>query len=112
METSVSGSILRTILVVIAGIIGFCVLVAGVYLAALGGSWYYIFAGIVFLYTAYLLFKKKSAALVLFAIYLVLTVVWGLWEVGSDFFALAPRLDIIGVFALLLLIPTVGRAHV
>ncbi len=29
------------------------------------------------------------------------TVVWGLWEVGPDFFALAPRLDILGSFGLM-----------
>ena len=33
----------------------------------------------------------------------------GLWEVGSDFFALAPRLDILGLFGLALLIPAVTR---
>lgn len=53
--------------------------------------------------------KIKSTALIVYALLVLGTVVWGLWEVGSDFFALAPRLDILGLFGLLLLIPAVTR---
>ena len=53
--------------------------------------------------------KRKSTALIVYAVLVLGTVVWGLWEVGSDFFALAPRLDILGLFGLALLIPAVTR---
>jgi quinoprotein glucose dehydrogenase len=109
MNTSTSGSVLKTILAVVAAIFGLGLLIGGIYLAVLGGSWYYIIAGILFIATAVLLQKLKSSALIVYAVLVLGTVVWGLWEVGSDFFALAPRLDILGVFGLLLLIPAVTR---
>jgi quinoprotein glucose dehydrogenase len=107
MQTPSSG--LRTLTVVIAIVFGVVLLGGGVWLAVLGGSWYYIIAGILFIATAILLRKLNSSALYVYAALVLGTVVWGLWEVGSDFFALAPRLDILGVFGLWLLIPAVTR---
>ncbi len=109
MSTPSSGSVLKTIAAVIAAIFGLVLLIGGIYLAVLGGSWYYIIAGLFFLITAILLQKLKSSALIVYAVLVLGTVVWGLWEVGSDFFALAPRLDILGLFGLFLLIPAVTR---
>lgn len=109
MSTPSSGSGLKTILAVVAIIFGLVLLIGGIYLAVLGGSWYYIIAGLFFIATAVLLHKLKSSALLIYAALLLGTVVWGFWEVGSDFFALAPRLDILGLFGLLLLIPAVTR---
>ena len=98
-----SGSVLKTISAVIAAIFGLILLAGGIYLAVLGGSWYYIIAGLFFIATAVLLQKLKSSALFVYAALILGTVIWGLWEVGSDFFALAPRLDILGLFGILLL---------
>ena len=102
MNTPSSGSGLKTILAIVAIILGLVLLIGGIYLAVLGGSWYYIIAGLFFIATAILLQKLKSSALIVYAILVLGTVVWGLWEVGSDFFALAPRLDILDLFGLLL----------
>ena len=52
MNTSSSGSVLKTILAAIAAIFGLVLLFGGIYLATLGGSWYYIIAGLFFLATA------------------------------------------------------------
>ena len=84
MNTSSSGSVLKTIMAVIAVIFGLVLLIGGIYLAVLGGSWYYIIAGIFFIATAVLLHKQKSTALIVYAVLILGTVVWGLWEVGSD----------------------------
>jgi quinoprotein glucose dehydrogenase len=107
MQTPSSG--FRTFTIAIAIVFGLVLFIGGVWLAALGGSWYYIIAGILFIATAILLRKLSSSALYVYAALVLGTVVWGLWEVGSDFFALAPRLDILGVFGLWLLIPAVTR---
>lgn len=37
------------------------------------------------------------------------TIIWSVWEVGTDFWALAPRLDILGILGLWLLVPAVTR---
>ena len=109
MGTPSSGSGFKTFTAGIAALFGLILLIGGIYLAVLGGSWYYIIAGLLFIATAVLLQKLKSSALIVYAALVLGTVVWGLWEVGSDFFALAPRLDILGVFGLWLLIPAVTR---
>ncbi len=112
MRTPSSGSGLKTITVIVAVIFGLVLLIGGIWLAVLGGSWYYIIAGLFFIATAVLLQKLQSSALIVYAVFVLGTVIWGLWEVGSDFFALAPRLDILGLFGLWLLIPAVTRGFV
>ena len=59
MNTSSSGSVLKTILAVIAAVFGIGLLIGGIYLAVLGGSWYYIIAGILFIATAVLCINEK-----------------------------------------------------
>jgi quinoprotein glucose dehydrogenase len=44
-------------------LIGLALGAGGIWLAALGGSWYYIVAAIGFLLTAVLLFRRNAAAL-------------------------------------------------
>ncbi len=109
MNTSTSGSVLKTILAVIAAIFGLGLLIGGFilqYWVGLGTTSLQVFSSS---QLPVLLQKLKSSALIVYAVLVLGTVVWGLWEVGSDFFALAPRLDILGVFGLLLLIPAVTR---
>lgn len=55
MSTPSSGSGLKTFTAVIAVIFGLVLLIGGIYLAVLGGSWYYIIAGLLFIATAVLL---------------------------------------------------------
>ncbi|MFC4170608.1 glucose/quinate/shikimate family membrane-bound PQQ-dependent dehydrogenase [Microvirga sp. GCM10011540] len=82
----------------------------GIWLIALGGSWYYLIAGIGFLLTAFLLFRHSPAALWVFAAVVVGTLVWALWEAGLDWWPLAARGGVIFVLGLLLLTPWVTRA--
>lgn len=93
----------------IFAIIGFVLLFGGIYLISLGGSWYYLVAGLWILATAVLLKKRAALALWLFAALLVVTAVWSLWEVGSDFWALAPRLDILTFMGIWLWLPRITR---
>ena len=65
MSTPSSDSALKTVLAVIAIIFGLLLLIGGIYLAVLGGSWYYIIAGLFFIATAVLLHKLKSSALLI-----------------------------------------------
>ena len=51
----------------IIALLGIAILVAGSYLAALGGSWYYVAAGVGFLLTGVLLFARRPAALWVYA---------------------------------------------
>ncbi len=91
------------------GLIGLVLLLGGGYLASLGGSWYYIFAGLAMLAIAILLKKRPTLALWLYAALLVVTIVWSLWEVSTDFWALAPRLDILTLLGIWLWLPKITR---
>lgn len=98
------------VMAIILGLLGLWVGGFGAYLAALGGSLYYLLAGLTLLATAVLLYRRKSAALAVYAALLVLTILWALWEVGLDFWQLAPRGDLLVPLALVLLLPWLTRS--
>src|SRR4051794_38240975 len=66
----------------------------GAWLAALGGSLYYLVAGIALLATAWLLARRRAEALWVYAALLLGTMIWAVSEVGLDFWSLAPRGDV------------------
>ncbi|PVX61197.1 glucose/quinate/shikimate family membrane-bound PQQ-dependent dehydrogenase [Paraburkholderia unamae] len=79
-------------------------LVGGAWLVSLGGSPYYVVTGVVLLIFAWLLWRASPKAFVLYALVLIGTAVWGLWESGSDFWALVPRSGVLVVFGVWLLL--------
>lgn len=97
----------RTLAIVI-GLAGACFLLGGAWLVGLGGSAYYLVAGIVLLADAWLLWRGLGFARLLFALFLAATLVWALWESGLDWWPLAARLDVPFVLGLLLLLPGMG----
>lgn len=66
--------------------------IGGGKLAALGGSWYFLIAGIVIVLSAIQFFRRKSTAVALFLAAFVGTLIWALAEVGLDFWPLVSRL--------------------
>src|SRR5437868_12577178 len=97
------------ILGAIIGLIGLWSFGFGAWLAALGGSIYYVLAGIALIAAAVLLFRRRSEALVIYAGLLVVTILWALWEVGLDFWQLAPRGDLLVPIGILLILPWITR---
>lgn len=104
-----SKSVLRSIIMTLTFAMGIYLLISGTWLAVIGGSFYYILAGIAFLIFAVLLQKRSVNAIWLYTALLLLTIVWSLWESGTDFWALAPRLDILFILGLVLLIPSITQ---
>lgn len=86
-------------------LIGLFLLVGGIYLAQLGGSWYYQIFGGGMILVGILTIKSHRAALGLFAMMLLLSGVWALWEVGLNWWQLVPRLWVWFVIGLILLLP-------
>ncbi|MDG4874744.1 glucose/quinate/shikimate family membrane-bound PQQ-dependent dehydrogenase [Mesorhizobium sp. WSM4935] len=81
----------------------------GIWLIALGGSWYYLIAGLVFLVTAWLLFRRRSTSLWVYALFVLATLCWAVWEIGFDWWQLGPRGGVIVLVALWLLTPWARR---
>ncbi|NNH01337.1 glucose/quinate/shikimate family membrane-bound PQQ-dependent dehydrogenase [Acinetobacter sp. ANC 5414] len=109
MNNPSTGTGIRTFSVIILAIFALILLIGGIWLAVLGGSIYYIVAGLLLLVTAVLLKKSDSKAFWVYAALMLGTIIWGVWEAGTDFWALAPRFDILGLLGLWLLIPAVSR---
>ena len=60
-------------------------LIGGVWLMSLGGSWYYLIAGVLLAVVSVLYAQNRSSSLWLYGGLVLATLLWGLWEVGSDF---------------------------
>ncbi|RJL21533.1 membrane-bound PQQ-dependent dehydrogenase, glucose/quinate/shikimate family [Paracoccus siganidrum] len=86
------GVALTMLLGVVLVIFGAPILGGGVWLIVLGGSWYYLFAGLGLLVTAWLLFRRSIAALWVYLLTFAGTLAWALWEAGLDGWAQVPRL--------------------
>lgn len=82
--------ILRVLGVVVA-LLGLGLVWGGVKLLSLGGSWFYLAAGIAMLAIGYSAFRKRGATLWVALGLFVASVIWGVWEVGFDFWQLVPR---------------------
>jgi quinoprotein glucose dehydrogenase len=94
---------------ILLALIGLFIGAGGLWLAVLGGSWYYLIAGLAFLATAWLLYRRKSSALWLYAAIVLATLIWAVWEAGFDWWSLAPRGGIVVLLALWLLVPWVRK---
>lgn len=71
---------------------GLPILAGGIWLITLGGSWYYLPAGLGLLVTAYFLIRRDKAAFWVYLVTFSATVVWALWEAGLNGWAQVPRL--------------------
>ncbi|MEA2119019.1 membrane-bound PQQ-dependent dehydrogenase, glucose/quinate/shikimate family [Halovibrio sp. HP20-50] len=94
---------------VIAGLLlfvaGLALAVGGGKLLSLGGSAYYLIAGLSIIACGILLAMRRGAALWLYALTLFATLAWALWEVGLDWWQLVPRVAILSLIGILLLLP-------
>ncbi|WP_198598291.1 hypothetical protein [Mangrovicella endophytica] len=90
---------------------GIPIFLGGIWLALLGGSWYYVFAGLGLLLTAIYLFRFSMTAVSIYAITFVGTLIWAFWEAGFDWWAQVPRLvaPTVVLVLVLLTIPVLRR---
>jgi len=88
---------------------GIYLVAMGIWLIAIGGSPYYVIAGLFMLAVAYLVWRRSTSALYLYALLLFGTLIWAVIEAGFDFWALAPRLDVLVIAGVWLLLPFTYR---
>ena len=92
-----------------AGLCGIALVGLGGWLAALGGSPFYLGLGIAFLLLTFLIARKRLVALHVYALVLLVALGWGVWEVGFDWWQLVPRGWLLVVFGIWLWLPPVRR---
>jgi quinoprotein glucose dehydrogenase len=102
---------LITLLSIVLVLLGLVLGGLGAWLASLGGSWYYVLAGVGLLVSGVLLWGNRRAGALWFGLVFVGTLLWTWWESGSDYWRWVPRLGlIVGIgFVLSLLLPTLDR---
>jgi len=98
-----------TLTALVVLVLGGIMAAGGLYLAALGGSWYYLIAGVGLLVVAGLLLTRRRAALWVYAVLLLATLAWTIYEVRFDWWQLAPRIDLWCLLGLWLILPFVNR---
>jgi quinoprotein glucose dehydrogenase len=100
---------LTTSIAIILGLMALGLLGGGAWLLALGGSPFYLAAGVALAAVAVLLHRASAMAWWVYAALLLTTLVWSLWEVGLDWWGLAARGDVFFVVGVVLLTPWVAR---
>lgn len=79
-------------------------LVGGVELLRRGGSAYYVICGGMLAASAVLLWRRDRTGLWLFAALFLGTLMWAVWEVGFNAWALVPRISFLAIAAIALLV--------
>lgn len=95
-------ALLLGLLLIVAGL---ALAIGGGKLLSLGGSAYYLIAGIGIAASGMLLAMRRGAALWLYALILIATLLWALWEVGLDWWQLVPRVAILALIGIIMLLP-------
>jgi quinoprotein glucose dehydrogenase len=100
----------RIIMSLILLLLGIVLAVGGARLVVLGGSLYYVIAGIALALSGWLLLKRHASGLICYALLLLGTLGWSLWEVGLDWWALSARVSLLMFIGVLLLLPPTVRS--
>ncbi len=90
-------------LAVVLGLVGLVLAIGGGWLAVLGGSAYYLIAGLALVASGVLLFRQMALGAWLYLATVAATLAWALWEVGLNGWALVPRV----VAPLVLAVPVI-----
>lgn len=99
---------LLAITAIVLALMGLLLFAGGTWLVLIHGSFYYFIAGLALILVAWLLSIRRSAALWVYAALLLGTLVWAIWEVGLDFWSLAPRGDVLVPLGIWLLLPFIS----
>lgn len=107
---SVGGWFLLVFAIILV-ILGLILAAGGIWLVTLGGSWYYLIAGLGLIISGGLMARDSLTGVWVYFLVLFGTLIWALWEVGFSPWELLPRVFgyiVLGVIVLALL-PTLKR---
>jgi quinoprotein glucose dehydrogenase len=116
MASLPQGAMRRPVLPLIVGIvvalIGVVLTGGGAWLAALGGSLYYLITGLAMIASGVLLARRRLLGGWIYLLVFAATVIWAFVEVGTDGWALVPRViaPLVLLIAVLLVMPTLTTA--
>ena len=91
-------------------LIGTAIALGGVRLLTLGGSPYYLVGGLATAVAGWFTWRARATGGAIYAGFLLVTLLWSLWEVGFNGWQLMPRMIGPAVFGLAFLLPGIHRA--
>jgi quinoprotein glucose dehydrogenase len=109
--TNLARLIVRIVLSTLMAVLGLFFFAGGSWLVLVGGSFYYLVAGLAFLLISALTYRASALAYWAFAVLILTTLGWGLFEVGLDWWQLMPRGNLVVVIGIILLLPWVARSY-
>jgi quinoprotein glucose dehydrogenase len=100
-------------LALVMALIGIVLTAGGAWLAVLGGSLYYLIAGVALLASAWFLFKGRLLGVWIYLALFALSAIWGFAESRGNGWAMVPWLvaPLVLLIAVLLVMPTLTRAR-
>ncbi|MDJ0644006.1 MAG: PQQ-binding-like beta-propeller repeat protein [Erythrobacter sp.] len=98
-------AIFHWVFVTVLALVGLLLTVPGGFLLYLGGSPYYLAAGLATLATCWFAIRRSTVAIWIYSAILGITLLWSIFESGFDLFALLPRLAAWLVLGLYFLTP-------
>ena len=106
MPEAARGSRNRSLILILLGgllaLVGAVLAVGGAWLAILGGSFYYLLAGLGLIASGILIIRRRIIGAWLYLAIFALTLLWALWEAGLSVWPLVPR--VFGPFVLAILV--------
>ncbi|GAA0335923.1 membrane-bound PQQ-dependent dehydrogenase, glucose/quinate/shikimate family [Sphingomonas oligophenolica] len=96
----------------VVGLIGLVLAVGGAWLAALGGSIYYVLTGAAMLASGVLLIRQRLLGAWIYLAVVALTILWAFFEAGTNAWALVPRIvaPIVLLIVVIAVMPTLSTA--
>ena len=79
-------------------LVGLALAIGGGWLITLGGSWYYLLAGLGMLASGVQLIRARSSGFWWYALVFAGTLLWTIWESGSDYWRWVPRMGLVTAF--------------
>ncbi|GAB3684867.1 membrane-bound PQQ-dependent dehydrogenase, glucose/quinate/shikimate family [Salinisphaera aquimarina] len=86
----------------LVALMGLLMTIGGGWLAGVGGSWYYVIAGIAMLISGILFAGGRRSGAWLYALVFIGTFIWTAWESGLDYWRWVPRFDMVLVLGILM----------
>ena len=94
---------------IVIGIFGLPMIWTGAELALMGGTPYYLLAGMLMTFSAVDLWRKQRRGFFVFSSLLLLTLAWAVYEAGFEFWLVGSRIWLVGLIALWLSTPAIRR---
>ncbi|WP_110649620.1 membrane-bound PQQ-dependent dehydrogenase, glucose/quinate/shikimate family [Salinicola peritrichatus] len=101
-----AGGTFAKIVGIIVALVGLALGGGGLYLVILGGSWYYLIAGVLMLIAGILLFRGQVSGAWLYALVFIGTFLWTAWESGLNYWGWIPRFDVVLILGILVALIT------